>query len=288
MRIIKIATRESKLSLRQVELFLEELKRKIDFKYEIVFVKTKGDIYSDIPPYKIGSKGIFEKEVNLAVLNGLADIAIHSLKDIPTDVSEDLELLGTLKRETPFDCLVSKEGENLRSLKKGAKIGTSSIRRKLALRILRRDLDIVDLRGNVDTRIKKLKEGYFDALVLAEAGLKRLGYNYNQRFSEYEITPAPCQGIIGIYGRRRDEEIKRMVALVNDENTYLEAQIERRLVKEIGGGCYTALGVYSKVLEGYVKIVASLYFEDEKRTLEVFGRLENLDPLLSKLVGGLR
>ncbi|MEM4311651.1 MAG: hydroxymethylbilane synthase [Nitrososphaerales archaeon] len=288
---IRIATRESKLSVKQVEVVLEALKN-FSLDCELIFVKTKGDIYQDLPPAKIGSKGIFEKEVNLALLNGLADIAVHSLKDIPTEVGEGLELIATMKRDSPFDCLISKKGEKLLELPEKAKVGTSSIRRKLALKSLRDDLEVIDLRGNLDTRIRKLEEGYYDAILVAEAGVNRLGLRNKiaQVFNEYQITPAPCQGIIGIYSREDDKEIKKIFKEISDKSSYLEATIERRIVKEVGGGCYSALGVYSKVNGGSIRIVSSLYFpnKENNRTVEEYGSLEDLDSILPKVVKGLK
>lgn len=269
---IRIATRRSKLSIKQVGLVLSALKTRFpNVNAELIFVKTKGDVYSDLPPVKIGSKGIFEKEVNLAVLRGEADIAVHSLKDVPTQVSEDLTLAAVLPRESPLEALISRGDLRLEELPKGATIGTSSVRRRAALHCIRPDLRIEHLRGNVDTRINKLDAGMFEAILLAEAGLRRLGLGgrITQIFPPEEITPAPCQGAIGVYARRDNAEVLRALREIDDPNTRVEVMVEREVTKRVGGGCFAPLGVLAKASDDAVRVIASLYSPIGRRRLIV-------------------
>lgn len=272
---LRIATRRSRLSIRQVELVINALKEHYpDVEPEFVFVKTKGDIHIDKPPAKIGSKGIFEKEVNLAVLRGEADIAVHSMKDVPIEISERLTLAAVLPRGSPLDVLVSRGKVRLEELPEGSIVGTSSVRRRAALRCLRPDLIIEHLRGNVDTRIRKLKEGLYDAIVIAEAGLRRLGLEemIAQVFKPREITPAPCQGVIAVYARDDEEEVLRMMRRIDDPETRLEISLEREIVKRVGGGCFTPLGVLAEVAGDQLTITASLYSPTGREKLTLVRR----------------
>ncbi|HID72339.1 TPA: hydroxymethylbilane synthase [Candidatus Micrarchaeota archaeon] len=285
---IRVATRRSKLSIKQVNLVLSALKsRHPELEAELVFVKTKGDIHADIPPTKIGSKGIFEKEVNLAVLRGEADVAVHSLKDVPSEVSEGLVLAAVLPRESPLEALVSRERLKLEELPEGAVVGTSSIRRRAALRCLRPGLEVRHLRGNVDTRIRKLQMGMYDAILVAEAGLKRLGFDnlIAQVFAPTEITPAPCQGVIGVYAREGDGEVLGLLREVSDERTYAEAAIEREVTRRVGGGCFTPLGVCARVEGSKVTVIASLYSPTGRRKVTVVeeGDVSRRDAVVDKV-----
>jgi len=292
---IRIASRRSKLSIKQVELAINALKKLYtDIEVEIKFYKTKGDIYKNLLPTQIGVKGIFEKEVNQAVLSGEADIAVHSLKDVPSETSKDLILVAVLPRDNPLEALVSRDGSRLDELKTGSIIGTGSIRRKAALLNLRRDIIIKPLRGNVDTRIKKLQKGEYDAIVVAEAGLKRLGLDKvisRQIFKPEEVTPAPGQGIIGIYARSDNDEVIKIFNKINDQNTFREAYIERKIMKRVGGGCNVPLGVYAENINGSIKVIASLYSPrgDDKIVVIDKDYTVNLDRLIervsSKLIG---
>lgn len=278
---IRIATRKSALSIRQVEIVINALKNiEPDIKTELIFVKTKGDIFQNLPPHKIGVKGVFEKEVNLAVIRGEADIAIHSLKDVPVNVSKDIILAAVMPRDSPFEAFLSNNYNNFSELPPQSIIGTSSIRRKAALMNLRHDIKVKPLRGNIDTRIRKLDEGLYDAIVVAEAGVRRLnmGSRIKQIFKLNEIAPAPCQGIIGIYARKDDKNIIRLLKKINDQKTMIEAIIEREIIRLVGGGCYTPLGVYSEVRKKYVKVFAALYSPVGNGKIEVIKELSLGDP----------
>ncbi len=269
---IRVATRRSNLSIKQVELVVEALKKfSPGMKVKVKFIKTKGDIHKDLLPTEIGSKGIFEKEVNLAVLKGEADIAVHSLKDIPLETSRELTLAAVLPRESPFEALVSRKGLKLEKLPAGSVIGTSSARRKSALLYLRPDVKVSPLRGNVETRLAKLHGDMYDAVLVAEAGLKRLGLSHEitQVFPPEKITPAPCQGVIGVYTRGNDEKLLRTLSKINDKNTYVEALIERGILKKVGGGCFTPLGIYAKKRGTTVEVISTLYSPNGKIKVSV-------------------
>ncbi len=260
LKELVIATRGSKLSLVQTQLVVQALKKiEPDIEIKVLTIKTKGDIEKHKPIYEIDGKGVFEKEVNRAVLAGKAHIAIHSLKDVPSNVHKDLILAAVLPRGSPYDALICREVPcTIYDLPYKSRIGTSSIRRMAMLRFLRPDLNIVPVRGNVDTRLNKLKNGIYDALVLAEAGILRLGIQVPYyRFNVNEMVPAPCQGIIGIFTLKSNTEIIGLLKLINDEKTWIEAQVERTLMKSIGTGCKIPFGVLSQVIKNEVRIIAS-------------------------------
>lgn len=272
---IKVASRKSRLSVRQVELVLDALRSRFpDVEAELVFVKTKGDVHANLPPTMIGSKGVFEREVNLAVLRGDADIAVHSMKDVPSEVSEGLVLAAVLPRESPFEALVSRGSVRLEELPAGAVVGTSSVRRRAALLCLRPDLRVEHLRGNVDTRVRKLETGMYDAILVAEAGLRRLGLEglIAQVFTAEEITPAPCQGAVGVYAREGDGEILRMLKEVDDSGARLEVAVEREVTRRVGGGCFMPLGVLAEVVGKRLAITASLYSPTGRARVTVTSR----------------
>ena len=285
---IRIASRRSNLSMKQVELVIKALEKIYPtVKTEIRFYKTKGDVYKNLYPSKIGSKGIFEKEVNQAVLNGDADIAVHSLKDVPSKVSAELKLVAVLPRESPFDALISRNDLKLNELSSGSVIGTSSIRRKAALLNLKPNILIKPLRGNIETRLDKLEKKIYDAVIVAEAALKRLGLEHmvTQVFHPKMITPSPGQGIIAVYARASDKDVTRIFTRVNDNRTYVEAMVEREVMKRVGGGCFTPLGIYAKNDRESIYVISTVYSPngDKKVMIEDKGRLEEADSLIKRL-----
>jgi hydroxymethylbilane synthase len=260
-----VATRASRLSLKQVALVVKALRRRHpSLEVEPVLVKTTGDLNPDRPPSQLGVKGVFEREVDRALLQGEADIAVHSLKDVPTTLPEELVLAAVLARETPLEALVSRRGLKLEELPPGAVVGTSSVRRRAAVRWVRPDLKVEDLRGNVDTRLRRLDEGRFDAILLAAAGLRRLGLGDRivQLFPPEVITPAPCQGAVGVYARREDSELLKLLAAIDDAATRLEVMVERAVVERLKAGCFTPLGVVADASDSRVKVTAALYAPD--------------------------
>lgn len=271
---LRIATRGSRLSLLQTELFAGSLKEvEPDLEFEIVVVKTVGDLVQDRPLYAINVKGIFEKEVNLAVLRGQADIAVHSLKDLPSEIHEDLTVAGYSRRDPPYDVVASVEGYGIQDLPRGAKIGTSSVRRAAFLKALRPDINIVPLRGNVDTRLNKVLAGVVDAAVLAEAGVRRL-YGEGapvkiKRIQPDEIPPAPGQGIVAAVARRDDGGIVDLLRKASDPRAALEARAERTFQREVGGGCHMAVGGFATATANGIEFLAGWASADGGRKVLV-------------------
>lgn len=263
---IIIGTRGSKLALWQAEWIKSELQKlNPDLEIELNKIKTTGDKILDVPLAKIGGKGLFVKEIEEALLKGEADIAVHSMKDVPTDLPEGLHLAVITKREDPRDAFISQKPEvisqkseknifkyqNFKELPKGATIGTSSLRRSCQLLSIRPDLKIEQLRGNLDTRLRKLDEGQFDAIILAAAGVKRLGWA--ERITEIlepEISlPAIGQGAVGIECRIDDEFINNLIAPLNHTETYICVMAERAFLKRLEGGCQVPIAAYARIVQ---------------------------------------
>jgi len=255
---VKIGTRKSKLAMWQTNFIAKKIKENFpNLDIEIVKITTKGDKILDVPLAKVGGKGLFVKEIEDALLNGDIDLAVHSLKDVPTHFPEGLYLGAITEREDPRDCLVSVKYKSLKELPKGAVIGTSSLRRKSQILKLRPDLTVKDLRGNVDTRLRKLENGEYDAIILAYAGLKRLGLNHKATyiFNPEELIPAVAQGFLGIEIRANDEKIKSIVDKLNHKESFLRAEAERSFLRRLEGGCQVPLGCYSSINNGKLKMI---------------------------------
>jgi hydroxymethylbilane synthase len=251
---IIIATRGSKLALCQAELVKSELLAlNPDLNIELKEIKTTGDKILDAPLAKLGGKGLFVKEIEEALLRGKADLAVHSVKDIPVDLPEGLHIKAICKREDPRDAFIAQlKNEKLKvksfnELPEGATIGTSSLRRASQIKNIRPDLNIIPLRGNLDTRLKKLDEGKFDAIILAYAGVKRLGLEnrITELIEPSVILPAIGQGAIGIECRVNDEFINKLIALLNHEQTSICVQAERAFLKKLEGGCQVPIAAYA-------------------------------------------
>jgi len=257
---IRIGTRKSKLALWQSEWVKAQIEKKFpDVEVELVKITTKGDKILDVPLAKIGDKGLFTKEIEEAMLRGEVDIAVHSLKDVPSNLPKGLKLMAFSEREDPRDALLSNGRYNLETLPQGAVVGTSSLRRKAQLKILRPDVEIRDLRGNVDTRIRKLKEGNYDAIILAAAGVKRLGWEeeIDEVLSPDKFIPSVSQGILGIEGREGDEEVERIVReAVNSYESEVAALLERAFLRTLEGGCQVPMGCYAVPGEDRVHVRA--------------------------------
>ena len=261
---MRIATRGSQLALWQANHVRDLLTRNHPgLVIELVVIKTQGDKILDTPLAKIGGKGLFIKELEQAMLAGEADLAVHSMKDVPVEVPAELHFPVMLTREDPRDCLVSHRPGGFNGLPEGAVVGTSSLRRRSQLHALRPDLQLVDLRGNVTTRLEKLARGEFDAIVLAHAGLRRLGLTQHVAalFSTTELLPAVGQGIIGIECRRGDPRIEALLAPLDDADAHDAIAAERGLNARLQGGCQVPIGGHASfegnelVLRG---LVASL------------------------------
>ncbi|NPA81092.1 MAG: hydroxymethylbilane synthase [Epsilonproteobacteria bacterium] len=251
MKKLIIATRGSKLALWQsnhIKDLLEKAHKGLEV--ELKVMKTKGDKILDTPLAKIGGKGLFTKELEEAMLRGEAHIAVHSLKDVPTEFPKGLILSAITKREDVRDAMLSQKYPSLDELPQGAVVGTTSLRRRMQILQFRPDLEIKNLRGNVDTRIKKLKDGEYDAIILATAGVKRLGLtdsvNYFSPISVSVMIPAMGQAALGIESID-DEEVKKIVSVLHDEDAYIETKIERDFVEILQGGCQVPIGVNAKL-----------------------------------------
>ncbi len=245
---IRIGTRKSKLALWQANYVASKLKKHSpDIEIEFVKITTKGDKILDVPLAKVGGKGLFVKEIEEAMLRNEIDIAVHSLKDVPTYFPEGLGLVAITKREDPRDAFLSVKYNSIEEMPEGAVLGTSSLRRKAQILEKRKDLVIKDLRGNVDTRIRKLEEGQYDGIILAYAGLKRLGLEnkVKQIFEPDYMIPAVAQGFLGIEARLDDEETKRIVSVLNHRESELRAKTERAFLKTLEGGCQVPLAGYA-------------------------------------------
>lgn len=257
-REIIIGTRGSKLALWQAEWVKSELQKlNPDLKIELNKIKTTGDKILDVPLAKVGGKGLFVKEIEEAILRGEADLAVHSMKDVPTDFPTGLHLVVICKREDPRDAFISgvkgKEFHinSFKELPKGATVGTSSLRRSCQLLSIRPDLKIEQLRGNLDTRLRKLDEGQFDAIILAAAGVKRLGWA--ERITETiepEVSlPAIGQGAIGIECRVDDAFINNLIAPLNHEETSICVRAERACLKKLEGGCQVPIAAHARLIK---------------------------------------
>ncbi len=243
---VVIGTRGSKLALWQAEWVKSELEKKhAGLSVELLRIKTTGDKITDVPLAQVGGKGLFVKEIEEALLDGRADLAVHSMKDVPTEFPDGLSLRAIAEREDPRDALISK-GVLFKDLPKGARVGTSSLRRQAQLLALRPDLEIAQLRGNLDTRLRKLDEGRYDAIILASAGVRRLGWE--ARITELlppgTFLPAIGQGAIGIETRTDDDETNALIAFFDHRETSLVVRAERALLKRLEGGCQVPIAAY--------------------------------------------
>ena len=254
-KTLRIATRQSNLALVQTRWVAARLREHVpDLEVEEVHIVTKGDQVTDRPLYQIGGKGLFVSSVEGAVARGEADIAVHSLKDVPGDVelAEGLDLLCFPEREAPHDVLVTRDGTELMGLEAGGKIGTTSLRRTAQLKAQRPDLAFGTLRGNVETRLGKLDEGQFVAIVLAEAGMKRLGYlegRHVQVLPPETCLPAVGQGTLGIEGRVDDEELKALLKKIECPRTRLITEAERAYLKRLQGSCRVPIAGHGQLFE---------------------------------------
>lgn len=252
MDILRIGTRGSALALKQAHWVADRLKEKHPGMItEITVIKTRGDIMQDISLATIGGKGVFVKEIEEALLKDAIDIAVHSMKDVPVELPEELEIGIITEREDPRDVLISRENRKIEDLPKGARIGTGSLRRGLQLRNLMPDVEIVPIRGNLDTRIKKIKTDDLDGVVIAAAGIKRMGWGGSvSQFIPVEVMmPSPGQGALGIELWKDDEEMKEIVSFLNHGASAIEVMAERTFLKELGGGCQVPIAAYGKKRE---------------------------------------
>lgn len=264
MKPLRIGTRGSALALWQAKNVAESLLRVAGVEADLVIIKTSGDKFQQVSFSQIGAKGVFIKELEDALIEQRVDLAVHSMKDVPVELPEGLTIAAICKREDVRDALLSTSGATLRDLPAGARVGTSSLRRKAQLLHARRDLQILELRGNVDTRIEKLKRGDYDAIVLAKAGLDRLGLSENvtEVLPTGICLPAAGQGAIGIEARSGDEETLRALSALNDLETRWGVDAERAALAGLGGGCQVPIGAWGRVQGGKLTLEVAVLSTD--------------------------
>ena len=289
---IIIGTRSSKLALWQADYVMDCLQKKYpELHVEKKLMTTKGDKILDAPLAKIGGKGLFTKELEQDMLAGGIDIAVHSLKDMPTEVPDGLIITAITKRYDPGDAFVSNKVKSLAELPQGAVVGTSSLRRKAQLLHARPDLVVKDLRGNVNTRLRKLDAGEYDAAVLAVAGLKRLGFGdrITEVLPKSMILPAVGQGALAIEAREDDAETRELVTFLNDEATVACAKAERAFLARVEGGCQVPVGVYATPEDSGLHVEAVIASLDGKRLYRdhVSGQVKDAEPLGTELADKL-
>lgn len=246
--MLKIATRKSPLALWQAEFVKSKLAGLYpDLKIELVKMTTQGDQILNSPLSKIGGKSLFIKELEVGMNEGRADIAVHSMKDVPYELPQGFEIGAILERENPFDAFVSNDYNSIADLPIGAKLGSCSLRRIVQVKAMRPDLEILDLRGNVNTRLKKLDDGEYDAIILACSGLSRLGFEdrIKQDLSPNDSLPAVGQGALGIEIKANDHEISSLIEPLNHKRTMTEVSAERALNAALQGGCSVAIGAFA-------------------------------------------
>jgi hydroxymethylbilane synthase len=268
---IRIGTRASALALWQAEGVKAELEKKYPgTTVALTKIKTTGDKILDVPLAKVGGKGLFVKEIEEAMLRGEIDIAVHSMKDVPTFFPDGLHLGAITKREDARDAFISRNKVAFKDLPKGANIGTSSLRRQAQLMSIRPDFVIHQLRGNVDTRIRKLKEGQYDAIILAAAGVKRLGLAENvTEYIDPEVSlPAIGQGALGIECRVDDRELNDLIAFFNHADSRVCVTGERALLRRLEGGCQVPIACYGQIKNGSLSLVGLVGSVDGKRIIK--------------------
>ncbi|MEE9910264.1 MAG: hydroxymethylbilane synthase [Deltaproteobacteria bacterium] len=285
---IKIGTRGSKLALAQTHFVVQRLKKVApEIEAEVVVIKTSGDIMQDVSLLQIGGQGVFVKEIEEALLAGSIDLAVHSMKDVPGDIPEGLTFAAILEREDVRDVLVSRGRTKFEFMPKGARIGTGSLRRGAQIKSFMPDIEIVPLRGNIDTRLKKIETEDLTGVILAAAGLKRLGYAETiSQFLPTEIMlPAVGQGALGLQTRKTDTELMQFLAKLNHAPTATEVTAERSYLRALGGGCRLPIAAYGLIegkrltLEGLVAAPdGSNYVRDK-----VWGELHEAEEMGKKL-----
>lgn len=258
MRHLRIGTRGSLLAKWQAEFVRKQLFAGAGVEAEIVVIKTSGDKLQVSPLSQIGGKGIFIKELEEALLEETIDLAVHSVKDVPTDTPSRLMFPAVCRREDVRDCLVGANGATLATLRQGARVGTGSLRRQAQLRHIRPDLDVRDLRGNVDTRLRKVESGEYDAVMLAKAGLDRLGWGgrITETMAPEVFMPAVGQGAIAVECRLKDTEAAEIVGGLDDAETRTAIIAERALLAALHGGCQVPLGAWARIERGELVLEA--------------------------------
>jgi hydroxymethylbilane synthase len=289
---LRIATRKSPLALWQAEHVRARLmEAHPGLQVELVTMTTQGDRVLDSPLARIGGKGLFVKELEQGMLEGSADIAVHSMKDVPAELPPGLDIGAILEREDPRDAFVSNRYGSIDALPEAALVGTSSLRRQCQLRACRPDLQLLDLRGNVNTRLGRLDQGDYDAIVLACAGLKRLGMagRITRALTAEELLPAIGQGVIGIECRREDEVVRRLIESLNHEPTCLRIQAERALNAGLAGGCQAPVAGFSLLNNDLIELHGLVGWPDGSEIVrsQIIGPAQDADSLGRELAEDL-
>jgi hydroxymethylbilane synthase len=268
MAILRIGSRGSQLALWQAN-HISTLLRERGHEVELEIIKTTGDKITDVALAKVGTKGMFTKEIEEALAEGRIDLAVHSLKDLPTEISAGFEIAAVTTRENPSDVFCSCKYKSIDELPQGARVGTSSLRRQAQLKAVRPDLDIHPLRGNVDTRLRKLEAGEYDAIILAAAGLNRLGKTelVRQVIPTELMCPAAGQGALGIEIRAGDPVTLRHLAFLDDPSARATTNCERALLNKLGGGCQVPIGAFAEVRNGRLHLDAIVADPDGSKVL---------------------
>jgi len=284
-----IGSRASKLAMAQAMYVADELKKLYPASdFEIRAFKTTGDNIPDVALSKIGDKGLFTKEIEEALLRKEADLAVHSMKDLPTELSKGLSIAAVTKREDPRDVLASRESYTIKTLPKNSRVGTSSLRRRAQLLHARPDLEVLDLRGNLDTRVRKLNEGLYDAIIIAYAGIKRLGLAINiSAIPVDEMIPQAGQGALGIEIRKGAGDVDGMVKALDHADSHLTVDAERALLSILEGGCQVPIGAYAEINGESVSLKAGVFSLDGKSAVrdEIAGNKKDAAALGRELAG---
>lgn len=249
-KCIRVGSRRSNLAMWQSEYVIDLLKEEYpEYTFELIPISTKGDKMLDVALSKIGDKGLFTKELEVALLENRIDFAVHSMKDIPTALPEGLAISAITKRHDASDVLISKNKVSFEDLPKGAKVGTSSLRRRAQILNRRPDLNLQDIRGNINTRLKKMEDENFDAIILAAAGAERLGWHdiITEKLDFNLTLPAVGQGALGIETRENDEDIFKLLSTINHSETNSCVSAERALLRYLEGGCQIPIGAHGKI-----------------------------------------
>ena len=255
MKQLIIGTRGSSLALNQANEVKEKILSNFDIKVKIKVIKTEGDIDLNTPSRKILDKGFYTKEIEQLLNDSKIDLAVHSMKDLPLKLKSQFEISAVMKRKSPKDILITKRFSKLKDLPFNSTIGVGSLRRRLQLKLIRPDFQMVDVRGNIGTRIDKMYKNNWDGLIIAKAALERL--NLNEKFIEFNIkqmVPASCQGIVAIESLKNRSELKNITSKINHPQTYLNGLIEREIALILEGGCKIPVGCYSEVYNNKVNL----------------------------------
>jgi hydroxymethylbilane synthase len=264
----RIGTRGSKLALAQANLVKNRLAEN-GIKAELKIIKTSGDTFTDRPLHEVQGFGVFVREIDDSMLAGNIDIAVHSMKDVPTERPPELTIAAVMKRDSPYDFLITLDNRKLRDMPEGAAIGTTSLRRRAQLLRNRSDLKTRELRGNIDTRLRKLKEGQYDGIFMAEAGLERMKWDLpGERLDPDDFVPSANQGTVVIV-TKKNSDAEQAVRILDDKRTRIETRIERIIIGILGGGCLVPIGAFAQTEGNEIHIRTEVLSVDGKRCVKI-------------------